>query len=118
TVVDTLSLHDALPICSRIRDTWGYDADMLKGKKVGEVEEQSPEFLELCRDVLSGKRVFGFCEYPFKHRGGNWRTMRASASPLFDAENHVRGVVVSVRDITVEKKMEQQIIQTERLAAM
>ncbi|PYX80340.1 MAG: hypothetical protein DMG70_23950 [Acidobacteria bacterium] len=103
---------------SRIRDTWGYDADMLKGKKVGEVEEQSPEFLELCRDVLSGKRVFGFCEYPFKHRGGNWRTMRASASPLFDAENHVRGVVVSVRDITVEKKMEQQIIQTERLAAM
>lgn len=103
---------------SRIRDTWGYDADMLKGKKVGEVEEQSPEFLELCRDVLSGKRLFGFCEYPFKHRNGNWRTMRASASPLFDAETHVRGVVVSVRDITVEKKMEQQIIQTERLAAM
>jgi len=103
---------------SRIRDTWGYDADMLNGKKVGEIEEQSPEFLELCRDVLSGKRVFGFCECGFKHRNGNWRTLRASASPLFDAENHVRGVVMSVRDITVEKRLEQQIIQTERLAAM
>jgi PAS domain S-box-containing protein len=103
---------------SRIRDVWGYDAEVLLGKKVSEVEEQSPEFLELCRDVLSGKRMFGFCEYAFKHRNGEWRTMRASASPLFDAENHVRGVVVSVRDITVEKKLEQQIIQTERLAAM
>jgi PAS domain S-box-containing protein len=103
---------------SRLRDIWGYDVDVLLGKKVSEVEEQSPEFLELCRDVLSGKRMFGFCEYGFKHRNGEWRTMRASASPLFDAENHVRGVVVSVRDITVEKKLEQQIIQSERLAAM
>lgn len=103
---------------SRIRDVWGYDAEGLLGKKVSTMEEQSPEFLELCRDVLSGRRMFGFCEYGFKHRNGEWRTMRASASPLFDAENHVRGVVVSVRDITVEKKLEQQIIQSERLAAM
>ena len=44
--------------------------------------------------------------------------MRASASPLFDAENKLSGVIVSVRDITVEKKLEQQIIQSERLAAM
>jgi len=44
--------------------------------------------------------------------------MRASASRLFDAENKLSGVIVSVRDITVEKKLEQQIIQSERLAAM
>ena len=44
--------------------------------------------------------------------------MRASASPLFDAESKVNGVIVSVRDISVEKKLEQQIIQSERLAAM
>jgi signal transduction histidine kinase len=44
--------------------------------------------------------------------------MRASASPLFDAENKLSGAIVSVRDITVEKKLEQQIIQSERLAAM
>src|SRR5438046_8085633 len=44
--------------------------------------------------------------------------MRATASPLFDAENKVNGVIVSVRDITLEKKLEQQIIQSERLAAM
>ena len=44
--------------------------------------------------------------------------MRANASPLFDAEGKSSGVIVSVRDITVEKKLEQQIIQSERLAAM
>jgi two-component system NtrC family sensor kinase len=103
---------------TRIREIWGYSPEMLLGKKVGEVEEQSPEFLELCRDVISGKRMFGFCEYAFKHRNESWRTMRASASPLYGAENQIRGVVVSVRDITVEKKLEQQLIQSERLAAM
>jgi len=44
--------------------------------------------------------------------------MRATASPLFDAESKVSAVIISVRDITVEKKLEQQIIQSERLAAM
>jgi signal transduction histidine kinase len=44
--------------------------------------------------------------------------MRASASPLYDSANQLTGVVASVRDITVEKKLERQIIQSERLAAM
>ena len=105
-------------VSTRIRDLLGYEAEALRGRKVSEVEDLSPEFLELYRDVASGKRLFGFCEYGAKHRNGTWRTMRASASPLFDADNHIKGVVISVRDITVEKKLEQQIIQTERLAAM
>ena len=104
-------------VSARIRDLLGYEAEALRGRKVSQ-EEQSPEFLELYRSVASGQRKFGFCEYGAKHRNGTWRTMRASASPLFDAENQMLGVVVSVRDITVEKKLEQQIIQSERLAAM
>jgi PAS domain S-box-containing protein len=105
-------------VSSRIRDLLGYEPDALRGMRLSEVEEQSPEFLELYREVASGKSKFGFCEYGAKHRDGSWRTMRASASPLFDADNQVRGVVASVRDITVEKKLEQQVIQSERLAAM
>jgi len=104
-------------VSSRIRDVLGYEAASLQGRKVSE-SEQSSEFMELYRDVASGKRKFGFCEYGAKHKNGTWRTMRASASPFSDAENHIGGVVISVRDITVEKKLEQQIIQSERLAAM
>jgi PAS domain S-box-containing protein len=105
-------------VSSRIRDLLGYKPEDLRGKKVAEEEEHSPELLALCRDILSGRKMFGACEYSARHRDGNWRTMRASASPLFDAENKLSGVIVSVRDITVEKKLEQQIIQSERLAAM
>jgi signal transduction histidine kinase len=62
--------------------------------------------------------LFAACEYGGLHRDGTWRTMRASASQFFDSENKMSGVILSVRDITVEKKLEQQIIQSERLAAM
>jgi len=105
-------------ISSRARDLLGFEPEVWLGKKI-EMQEQSPEFLELCRSVLSGKRTFGFCEYGARHRNGTWCTMRASASPLYGAGTEtIKGVVVSVRDITVEKKMEQQVIQSERLAAM
>lgn len=106
-------------VSSRARDLLGFEPEAWLGKKISAIQEQSPEFLELCSSVLSGKRTFGFCEYGARHRNGTWCTMRASASPLYGAGSEtIKGVVVSVRDITVEKKMEQQVIQSERLAAM
>jgi len=103
---------------SRIRDLLGYRPEELVGKKIEELQDHSPEFLQLYRDVASSKRLFASSEYGALHRDGSWRTMRASASQLFDTENKLSGVIISVRDITVEKKFEQQIIQSERLAAM
>jgi len=103
---------------SRIRDLLGYRPEELAGKKIEDLQDHSPEFLSLYRDVASGKQMFAASEYGALHRNGSWRTMRASASQLFDAENKLSGVIISVRDITVEKKFEQQIIQSERLAAM
>jgi PAS domain S-box-containing protein len=105
-------------VSSRIRDLLGHKPEDLMGKKIAEFPDHSSAFAALFRDVSSGRRLFGFCEYEASHRDGSLRTMRASASPLFDAESKVNGVIVSVRDISVEKKLEQQIIQSERLAAM
>ena len=103
---------------SRIRDLLGYRPEELVGKKIEDLQDHSPEFLQLYRDVASGRQFFASSEYGALHRDGTWRTMRASASQLFDTENKLSGVIISVRDITVEKKFEQQIIQSERLAAM
>jgi PAS domain S-box-containing protein len=103
---------------SRIRDLLGYRPEELVGKKIEDLQDHSPEFLSLYRDVATGKQIFGSSEYGARHRDGSWRTMRASASQLLDAENKLSGVIISVRDITVEKKLEEQIIQSERLAAM
>jgi PAS domain S-box-containing protein len=103
---------------SRIRDLLGYRPEDLVGKKIEDLQDHSPEFLSLYRDVASGRQMFGSSEYGARHRDGSWRTMRASASQLFESENKLSGVIISVRDITVEKKLEEQIIQSERLAAM
>lgn len=103
---------------SRIRDVLGHSPDELLGKKLGAEQDHSPELMTLVRDLIAQRKMFGACEYGARHRDGSWRTMRASASPLFDAADRVSGVIISARDITVEKKLEQQIIQSERLAAM
>jgi len=105
-------------VSARIRDLLGFKPEDLLGTKLDERAGHSPEFLALCREVNAGKKKFGFCEFGAQHRDGSWRTMRAATSPLYDAENRPSGVIASVRDITIEKKLEQQIIQSERLAAM
>jgi PAS domain S-box-containing protein len=105
-------------VSSRARDLLGYEPKDMLRKKISDLEDHSPELASLYRDVVSGKQVFGAAEYSARHQDGSWRTMRASASQLVDAEGKITGVIVSVRDITIERKLEQQVVQSERLAAM
>ena len=102
----------------RARDLLGYGPEDLVGKKISDLEDHSPEMLALYHTVASGKQAFAAAEFAARHRDGSWRTMRASGSQLFDAEGKTSGVIMSVRDITVERKLEQQVVQSERLAAM
>jgi PAS domain S-box-containing protein len=103
---------------SRVRDLLGCESGDLLGKKISETQNYSAELLTLYRDVASGNKVFGSAEYNARHRDGSGRTMRASASQFFDADSKLAGVIISLRDITTEKKFEQQLVQSERLAAM
>ncbi len=103
---------------SRVREMLGYQAEDLLGKKMSEIQEDSSELVALYREVASGSRSTGSAEYSVRHRDGTGRTMRAAASQLFDADTRLAGVIISVRDITTEKRFEQQLVQSERLAAM
>jgi two-component system NtrC family sensor kinase len=105
-------------VSSRARDLLGYEPQDMLGKKISELDDHSPELASLYHDVVSGQQVFASAEYGARHRDGSWRTMRASGSQLVDADSKISGVIVSVRDITVERKLEQQVVQSERLAAM
>lgn len=104
-------------VSARISDLLGYTREELIGKRLEE-EDHSPELLALVRELMAGQKHFDSGECRARHRDGSWRRVRASASPLRDDEGKVAGVIVSVRDITLEKKLEEQIIQSERLAAM
>jgi PAS domain S-box-containing protein len=105
-------------VSSRVRDLLGYQPEILLGKKISELADHSPELASLYHDVASSRQAFASTEYGARHHDGSWRTMRASASQLFDAETKLIGVIISVRDITTERKLEQQVVQSERLAAM
>jgi len=104
-------------VSARAKDLLGYEPQDMIGKKITDVEDHSPELAALYHDVVSGKQAFGSTEYSARHRDGSWKTMRASASQL-DAEGKVTDVIISVRDITLERRLEQQVVQSERLAAM
>ena len=105
-------------VSARVRDLLGYESEDLLDRGISETEDHSPELAELYHDVVSSDRTFGAAEFSARHRNGSWRTMRASASKLFDADAKLAGVIISIRDITTERKLEQQIVQSERLAAM
>jgi two-component system NtrC family sensor kinase len=105
-------------VSSRSRDLLGRAPEEMLGKKISDLEDHSPELAALYHSVVSGQEAISAAEYGAKHRDGNWRTMRASGSQLVDAEGKISGVIISVRDITIERRLEQQVVQGERLAAM
>lgn len=69
-------------------------------------------------NLVSGKTPVGTVEYRTRHKDGSWRVFRANASPLTDSEERVIGVVASARDVTEAKRLEQQLLQSEKLAAI
>jgi two-component system, cell cycle sensor histidine kinase and response regulator CckA len=104
-------------VSSRAQDLLGYKPEEMVGKKISELGD-SPDLASLWQTVVSGKEAIASAEYGTRHRDGSWHTMRASGSQLVDAEGKISGVIISVRDITIERKLEQQVVESERLAAM
>jgi len=104
----------------RMMEVLGFRPEELIGKKLGErTDPEDRRALEaLYDDLLSGHREEGIVEYRTQHRNGEWRLMRATARPLYDEKGQAMGLIASARDITEQHRMQQQLIQSERLAAM
>ncbi|MBI1750279.1 MAG: PAS domain S-box protein [Acidobacteria bacterium] len=107
-------------ISARMKDQLGYEPEEILGRSLGErthADDQSA-LLEMHREMIQGKRTYGTVEYRTLHMDGSWRTVRATARPLCDACGNIVGVIASARDMTELKRLEQQVSQSERLAAM
>ena len=104
----------------RITEVLGYQPEELLGQGLGRRThaEDLPLLLQCFNDLIAGKRAHAMLEYRAKHKQGDWRLLRASASPLFDDQGRIAGVIASARDITELRRLEQQLIQSEKLAAM
>jgi PAS domain S-box-containing protein len=107
-------------VSPKVQEVLGYDQNESVGMIFGErthPEDRSP-LLAVFDDLLSRKRSFASIEIRVRHKEGEWRRLRCHFSPLFDEKGQIEGVVISGRDITEVKRLEEQLIQAEKLAAM
>jgi PAS domain S-box-containing protein len=80
--------------------------------------EDMPAVQALYGEIVAGRQTFASLEVRVRHKLGEWRRIRFNFSPLWDAKGENEGVVLSGRDVTDLKRLEEQLIQAEKLAAM
>ena len=107
-------------VSPQIHDILGYRPEEMIGKRVGARTDPADRaaLLELFNDLIFQRLSEGQIEYRTQHKNGAWRVFRASARPLHDETGKISGVIASARDITEQQRLQQQLIQAERLAAM
>jgi PAS domain S-box-containing protein len=107
-------------ISPRCKDILGYELEETKGMEFGgrTHPEDLSAVLSLYSDILEGRQSFASLEVRVRHKLGDWRLIRFNFSPLFDENGKIEGVVLSGRDVTELKRLEEQLIQAEKLAAM
>ena len=117
-VLDTASHYTF--VSPRCEEVLGYTIEEAQSMEFGgrTHPEDSPAITALYADILAGKQTFASLEVRVRHKLGDWRRIRFNFSPLSDEKGNIEGVVLSGRDVTDLKRLEEQLIQAEKLAAM
>jgi len=107
-------------VSPRCKEVLGYDVAETQHMEFGgrTHPEDLPAATSLYNDVIAGKQTFASLEMRVRHKLGDWRRIRFNFSPLSDEKGNIEGVVLSGRDVTDLKRLEEQLIQAEKLAAM
>jgi PAS domain S-box-containing protein len=107
-------------VSPKVEEVLGYNTDETIGTIFGERThlDDRGAVLAVFEDLLQAKRKFASIELRVRHKIGEWRRLRCNFSPLFNVNGEIEGVVISGRDITEVKRLEEQLIQAEKLAAM
>ena len=107
-------------VSPRSRELLGFSPEELIGSLFSDrVEPHSRKEVQIFLDtIISGRCANGSTDFLARRSDGETRLFRATASPLMDLSGRIAGVIAATRDITDSKRMEQQLIQNERLAAM
>ena len=120
SITDLISIHDKNNRIIRVNKTV---ADLLKtipqeliGKSCREVMRGDQECPANCPHLLALKTGKPSSIEIFNSRLG--LHLQESASPLFDEKGEITGTVLVARDVTQEKRMEEQLVMTDRLASI
>jgi len=107
-------------ISPRCAEVLGYALEETKEVEFGgrTHPEDLPAALALYRDLIAGRQTYASLEIRVRHKNGDWRRIRFNFSPLCNEKGEIEGVVLSGRDVTDLKRLEEQLIQAEKLAAL
>jgi PAS domain S-box-containing protein len=79
--------------------------------------EDAPKLRAALQQLLAAATPQVALEFRLQHRDGTWRTLRATAGPLYEGDR-ISGVVASARDVTDSRRFEEQLARSEKFAAM
>ncbi|HYL09434.1 MAG TPA: PAS domain S-box protein [Candidatus Acidoferrales bacterium] len=107
-------------ISPRVQQALGYTIEEMARMRIGVLThpEDRPGLMEVFRNLITGAKSFDSVEHRVQNRLGEWRRFRTNATPLYDPHGKIIGVVASLRDVTDLKRLEEQLVQSEKLAAM
>ena len=107
-------------VSPRCLEVLGYNGDEISQMKLGgrTHPEDLPKLMALYKDIIGGQQSFASLEVRVRHKQGEWRKILFNFSPLSDESQKIEGVVLSGRDVTDLKRLEEQLIQAEKLAAI
>jgi PAS domain S-box-containing protein len=105
---------------TRVKDILGYEPEEYDSQELGQRThlEDQPALQALFAEIVAGRQSFASLEIRVRHKLGEWRRIRCHFSPLCDETGKIDGVIISGRDVTELKRLEEQLIQAEKLAAM
>ena len=117
-VVDTAGRYTF--VGPRVKEILGYETEEMQSLEFGGRThmEDRPALLALFAEMVGGRQTFASLEVRVRHKQGEWRRLRCHFSPLFNETGKIDGLVISARDVTELKRLEEQLIQAEKLAAM
>jgi two-component system NtrC family sensor kinase len=117
-VLDTNSHYTF--ISPRCQEVLGYSLDEAHKMEFGDRThpEDLPAAMSVYKDIVAGRQIFASLEVRVRHKQGDWRRILFNFSPLSGEKGDIEGVVLSGRDVTDLKRLQEQLIQAEKLAAM
>jgi len=107
-------------VSQSVKDVLGGSPDEYLGHTFASRASHDDEqkLAEMFQNVISANYSSAHVEVRVRHRDGSWKTLRASAGPLYDESGKITGVVASARDVTESKLIEERLAQKEKFAAM
>jgi two-component system nitrogen regulation sensor histidine kinase GlnL len=92
-------------------------AEVAVGARLDHIAAENPALAALAQGVLASGRACIESEQPVRRRRAGDALVDAAASPLIDDDGRCGGVVLVLRDRTIQRNLQRQLGEQERLVA-